>query len=86
MRKHFIKIEINCKDTAEQQKVIEVINFHLETLNPQFTKKANKLTVIVPPLDSKLFEPQEACDIIRLTLAQSLYFITDWKCTLHIKN
>ena len=84
--KNYIQISIPCHSAEEKQKAIEVINYHLETLNLQIKKTADNLTVQVPPLDPDLFEPEEACDIIRQTLAQSLTFTTDWKCTLHTIN
>ena len=84
--KNYIQISIPCHSAEEKQKAIEVINYHLETLNPQINRTTNCLTVQVPPLDEELFEPQEACDIIRQTLAQSLTFTIDWKCTLHTIN
>lgn len=84
--KNYIQISIPCHSAEEMQKAVEVINYHLETLNPQIKRTADNLTVQVPPLDPDLFEPEEACDIIRQTLAQSLTFTTDWKCTLHTIN
>lgn len=84
--KHYIQITIPCHCAEEMQKAVEAINYHLETLNPKFKRTAGSLSVQVPPLDPDLFEPEEACDIIRQTLAQSLTFTTDWKCTLHTIN
>lgn len=84
--KHYVQISITCHSAEEMQKALEAVNYHFETLNPQVKRTANHLTVQVPPLDSQLFAPDEACDIIRQTLAQSLTFTTDWKCTLHTIN
>ncbi len=93
--KSIVKIEITCRDAAELQKAKEAILYHLETLNPKFSTKplnpdtggtARLLTVEVIPIDPACFEAEEACDIIRLTLAQSLTFTTEWKCTLHTTN
>ena len=84
--KNYIQISITCHSAEEMQKAVEVINYHLEILNPQIKRTADNLTVQVPPLDPDLFEPEESCDIIRQTLAQSLTFITDWKCNIHTIN
>lgn len=84
--KHLVKIAIRCQSAEEMQKAIEVINYHLETLNPHIKRADNRLIVQVSPLDSQLFAPDEACDIIRRTLAQSLTFIHGWTCTLHTIN
>ena len=77
-------ITVRCSSAEDLVQARQAINYHLETLNPEFSIKRNCLTAIVPPLDT-YFEPQEACDIIRLTLAQSLT-PQDWKCTLHTIN
>ena len=79
---HFVKITIPCQDAEELQKAKEAVLFHLETLNPEFTTEGTTLTVKVVPLDPQLFLPDEACDIIRQTLAQSLTFNHCWTCTL----
>ena len=84
--KNYVQISIACHSADEIQKAVEAVKYHLETLNPKFKRTANNLTAQVPPLDPDLFEPEEACDIIRLTLAQSLTFTTEWKCTLHTTN
>lgn len=84
--KHFVKITIPCQTAEEMQQAKEAVLYHLETLNPEFVATNNTLTVSVPPLDPKLFFPDEACDIIRQTLAQSLTFNHEWMCTLHIIN
>lgn len=81
-----VKIVIPCRSAEEMQQAKAAVLYHLETLNPEFVADNNTLTVSVPPLDSKLFAPDEACDIIRQTLAQSLTFIHEWTCTLHIVN
>ncbi len=70
--KHFVIISIPCQSTEELQKAKEAVLFHLETLNPDFTAEGTTLTVKVVPLDPQLFLPDEACDIIRQTLAQSI--------------
>ena len=70
--KHFVLISIPCQSTEELQKAKEAVLFHLETLNPEFSAEGTTLTVKVIPLDPQLFLPDEACDIIRQTLAQSL--------------
>ena len=80
--KHIVIISIPCQSIEELQKAKEAILFHLETLNPDFTTEGTTLTVKVIPLDPKLFYPDEACDIIRQTLAQSLTFNHCWTCTL----
>ena len=84
--KHIVKITIYCQSAEEMQKAREAVLYHLETLNPEFQATNNTLTVSVPPLDPKLFQPEEACDIIRQTLTQSLTFNHEWTCTLHTIN
>jgi len=84
--KHFVKITIPCQSAEEMQKAKEAVLYHLETLNPEFQAVSNTLIVTVPPIDPKLFQPEEACDIIRQTLAQSLTFTHEWTCTLHTIN
>lgn len=81
-----VKIVIPCRNAEEMQQAKEAVLYHLETLYPEFVADNNTLTVSVPPLDSDLFAPDEACDIIRQTLAQSLTFIQEWTCTLHTVN
>ena len=81
-QKHFVIITIPCHSAAEMLQAKEAVLFHLETLNPEFTAEGTTLTVKVIPLDPQLFFPDEACDIIRQTLAQSLTFNHSWKCTL----
>lgn len=81
-QKHFVLITIPCQNTEELQKAKAAVLFHLETLNPEFTTEGTTLTVKVIPLDPQLFLPDEACDIIRQTLAQSLTFNHCWTCTL----
>ena len=85
-QKHFVIISIPYQDAEELQKAKEAVLFHLETLNPEFETKGTTLTAKVVPLDPKLFYPDEACDIIRQTLAQSLTFNHCWTCTLHTIN
>ena len=80
--KHFVLITIPSQSTEELQKAKEAVLFHLETLNPEFETKGTTITVKVIPLDPQLFLPDEACDIIRQTLAQSLTFNHCWTCTL----
>ena len=84
--KNIVIISIPYQNTEELQKAKEAVLFHLETLNPEFTTEGTTLTVKVIPLDSHLFLPDEACDIIRQTLAQSLTFNHCWTCTLHTIN
>lgn len=74
-------IEIVCPTLEDKAKAKECINYHLETLQPQFKVCKNKLTVTILPLDTHLFALQEGLDIIRQTLAQSLTF-TAFKCSL----
>ena len=74
---------IPCRDLMEMQRAKEAVLYHLETLNPDFSADGNTLSVCVPPLDPQLFQPEEACDIIRQTLAQSLTFVHGWTCQLH---
>ena len=76
-------ITIPCRDLMEMQRAKEAVLYHLETLNPDFSANGNTLSVRVPPLDPQLFQPEEACDIIRQTLAQSLTFVHGWTCQLH---
>ena len=80
--KHYVLISIPCQRAEELQQAKEAVLFHLETLNPEFTTKGTPLTIKVVPLDPQLFLPDEACDIIRQTLAQSLTFNHSWTCTL----
>ena len=80
--KNIVIISIPCQSTEELQKAKEAVFFHLETLNPELSAEGTTLTVKVIPLDPKLFYPDEACDIIRQTLAQSLTFNHCWTCTL----
>ena len=82
-QKHFVLISIPCQSAAELLQAKEAVLFHLETLNPELSAEGTTLTVKVIPLDPKLFYPDEACNIIRQTLAQSLTFIRSWTCTLH---
>ena len=82
-QKHIIIVTIHCSDLSEMQRAKEAVLYHLETLDPEFTAEGNTLTVRVIPIDPQLFTPEEACDILRQTLAQSLTFISDWKCVLH---
>ena len=84
--KHFVFISIPCQSAEEIQKAKEAVLFHLETLNPEFTTEGTTLTVKVIPLDPQLFLPDEACDIIRQTLAQSLTFNHSWTCILKTIN
>lgn len=77
--KNLVKITIRCQSTEEMLKAKEAVLYHLETLNPEFKATNNTLTVSVPPLDPKLFLPDEACSIIRQTLAQSLTFIHEYR-------
>ena len=85
-QKHFVIISIPYQSAEELQKAKEAVLFHLETLNPEFSTEGSTLTVKVIPLDPQLFLPDEACDIIRQTLAQSLTFNHYWTCTLHTIN
>ena len=85
-QKHIVLISIPCQSVEELQKAKEAVLFHLETLNPEFSTKGTTLTAKVVPLDPKLFYPDEACDIIRQTLAHSLTFNHCWTCKLHTIN
>ena len=80
--KNIVIISIPCQSAEEMLQAKEAVLFHLETLNPEFTTEGTTLTVNVIPLDPQLFLPDEACDIIRQTLAQSLTFNHCWTCTL----
>ena len=84
--KHIVIISIPCQSAAEMLQAKEAVLFHLETLNPEISIDANTLIVKLVPLDSKLFYPDEACEIIRQTLAQSLTFNHEWTCTLQAIN
>ena len=79
---HFVKITIPCQSAEEMHKAKEAVLYHLETLNPNLKFKGNTIIVKVIPIDSKLFRPEEACDIIHQTLAQSLTFNHNWECKL----
>ncbi len=81
-RKYIVKIRIVCHNAAELQRAQAAVLYHLETLAPKLRITKNVLTVSVIPIDPKLFYPEEACDIIRQTLAQSLTFTERWKCWL----
>lgn len=85
-QKYIVKIEINCRTIEEIGKSKTAVLYHLATLNPKFEVSQLRLTASVTPLDSKLFRPDEACEIIRLTLERSLTFNHDWTCTLHNIN
>ena len=80
--KNIVIIFIPCQSVEEMLQAKEAVLFHLETLNPEFSAEGTTLTVKVIPLDPQLFLPDEACDIIRQTLAQSLTFNHCWTCTL----
>ena len=84
--KHFVFISIPCQSVEEIAQAKEAVLFHLETLNPELTTKGTTITVKVIPLDPQLFLPDEACDIIRQTLAQSLTFNHAWTCTLYTQS
>ena len=84
--KDLIKITIPCQSAEEMQKAKEAVLYHLETLDPEFLAINNTLTITVPPIDPEIFLPEEACGIIRQTLAQSLTFNHEWTCTLHTIN
>lgn len=84
--KHFIKIEIVCNKADDINTAKEIVNYHLESLNPQFNQSKNRLTAKVEPLNPKLFYPQEGLKIIRQTLAPSISMIGELKCTLHTIN
>ncbi len=84
--KHFVLITIPCQSAAEMLQAKEAVLFHLETLNPELSAEGTTLTVKVIPLDPKLFYPDEACNIIRQTLAQSLTFHHSWTCPLQTIN
>lgn len=81
-----VVITIDCRDIEEMSRAKKAVMYHLETLEPEFRVKGLRLVVSVVPIDPKLFEAHEACDIIRLTLEQSFTFTKDWKCTLHTIN
>ena len=85
-QKHIVKIVIPCHSAEELQQSQQAVLYHLETLNPELQSVGYTLTVSVIPIDPKLFFPDEACDIIRHTLAQSLTFNHEWTCTLHTIN
>ena len=80
--KNIVIISIPCQSAEEMLQAKEAVLFHLETLNPELSAEGTPLTVKVIPLDPKLFYPDEACNIIRQTLAQSLTFNHCWTCTL----
>ena len=84
--KHFVLISIPCHSAEEMLQAKEAVLVHLETLNPEFSTEGTTLTIKVIPLDPQLFLPDEACDIIRQTLAQSLTFNHCWTCTLHTQS
>ena len=80
--KHLVIITIPCQSAEEMLKAKQAVLYHLETLNPEFEANGNTLTARVIPIDPTLFAPDEACSIIRQTLAQSLTFTHAWTCTL----
>ena len=82
-KKNLVIITIPCRDLVEMQRAKEAVLYHLETLNPDFAARGNTLTVRVIPIDPECFQPEEACGIIRQTLAQSLTFVHGWTCQLH---
>ena len=82
-KKNLVIITIPCRDLMEMQRAKEAVLYHLETLNPDFSAQGNTLTVRVIPIDPECFQPEEACGIIRQTLAQSLIFVHGWTCQLH---
>ena len=84
--KVIVLITVPCGSLEEVVQAKEAVLFHLETLNPKISIDANTLIVKLVPLDSKLFYPDEACEIIRQTLAQSLTFNHEWTCTLQAIN
>ena len=84
--KVIVLITVPCGSLEEVVRAKETVLFHLETLNPKISIDANTLIVKLVPLDSKLFYPDEACEIIRQTLAQSLTFNHEWTCTLQAIN
>lgn len=84
--KHLVKIIIPCHSAEELNQAKQAVLYHLETLNPDFETDHNTLKVSVIPIDPKLFYPDEACNIIRQTLAQSLTFNHEWTCALHTLN
>ena len=84
--KHLVIITIHCQSAEEMLKAKQAVLYHLETLNPEITVKNDTLTFRVIPIDPTLFAPDEACSIIRQTLAQSLTFTHAWTCTLHTIN
>ena len=72
---------------------VEDISFRTTDANVSYlingdtvTNSHTTMTIKVVPLDPQLFLPDEACDIIRQTLAQSLTFNHSWTCTLHTIN
>jgi hypothetical protein len=81
-QKHFVLLTIPCHSAEELQQAKKAVLYHLEILNPELSTEGNTLTVKVIPLDPQLFYPDEACDIIRQTLAQSLTFNHEWVCKL----
>lgn len=81
-QKYIVKIVIPCRSAEEMHQARKAVLYHLETLNPEVEESGTRLTVSVVPIDPKLFEAEEACEIIRQTLAQSLTFIKGWTCAL----
>ena len=75
-------IEIVCPTLEDKAKAKECINYHLETLQPQFKVCKNKLTVTILPLDTHLFTLQEGLEIVKQTLAQSPLNFTSFNCSL----
>ena len=84
--KHYVKITIPYHSAEELNRAQQAVLYHLETLNPDLETENSTLKVSVIPLDPKLFYPDEACNIIRQTLAQSLTFNHEWTCALHTVN
>ena len=79
---YVVEIVISCTCADEKQKVQAAVLYHLEVLEPAIEVSALFVKVTVTPIDPKLFAPDEACEIIRQTLAQSLTFVQEWTCSL----
>ena len=91
-----VLVTISCRSHAELRRAPKAVLYHLESLRPCMTTRLSDeasedatvciLIVRVIPIDPQLFRPEEACEIIRQTLAQSLTFIRTWECMLDLQD
>jgi len=77
-----VLITVTCHNASDIEKAKQAVMRHLKIYQPQFQTNENVLKATVPPLDRKLFNPYEACTIIKATIAQSLSFTRELDCEL----